>query len=150
MNLFNQVSTNLVTELILNLGDPFAAGSCETRLRTFSGFSIIGPLSCHLLTRTAGTAAFLAVRFRPGGMAPFFNVPSYELTDRIADMETFWGTFGKQTEQQVRESGRQYGRGARCRRSRRISKHDQPIAGEAGKHVRRVLAAGRLHRSVHL
>lgn len=91
-------------ELILNLGDPFAAGSCEARLQTFSGFNIIGPLSCHLLTHTAGSAAFVAVRFRPGGMAPFFDVPAYELTDQIADIETFWGAFGKQTEQQARKA----------------------------------------------
>lgn len=91
-------------ELILNLGDPFTAGSCEARLQTFSGFNIIGPLSCHLLTRTAGLAAFVAVRFRPGGNAPFFEVPSHELTDRIADIDTFWGPYGKQIEQRVREA----------------------------------------------
>ncbi len=89
-------------ELIINLGDPFAAGSCEDRLQTFSGGSIIGPLSCHLLTRTAGLTALVAVRFRPGGMAPFFDVPADELTDRSADITTFWGPFGRQTEQQAK------------------------------------------------
>lgn len=89
-------------ELIINLGDPFAAGSCDDRLQTFSGGSIIGPLSCQLLTRAAGLTSFVAVRFRPGGMAPFFDLPADELTDRSADITTFWGPFGRQTEQQAK------------------------------------------------
>lgn len=91
-------------ELILNLGDPFAAGCCEARLRTFSNASIIGPLSCRLMTQTSGLTAFLAVRFRPGGLAPFFDVPPGELTDLSAGIDTFWGPFGRHTQQQVQDA----------------------------------------------
>ena len=91
-------------ELLFNLGDPFEAGNCESRLQTFSGGSMIGPLSCHLLTRTAGLTAFVAVRFRPGGTAPFLDVPSHELTDLSVDIGTIWGPFAKDTEQRVKEA----------------------------------------------
>ncbi len=91
-------------ELILNLGEPFAAGCSENRLRRFTGASIIGPLSCHLLTQVSGLTAFVAVRFRPGGMAPFFGLPSEELTDRSTELDTLWGAFGKQVQQQVADA----------------------------------------------
>jgi len=91
-------------ELILNLGDPFAAGCCESRLHTFSGASIVGPLSCNLITRAAGLTAFVAVRFRPGSMIPFFHLPSDELTDRSTTLDTVWGPFGGQIQDQVQRA----------------------------------------------
>ena len=91
-------------ELILNLGDPFAAGCSDSRLRTFTGASIIGPLSCNLLTHASGLTAFVAVRFRPGGMGPFFDLPAEELTDWSTELDTLWGTFGRQMQQQVADA----------------------------------------------
>ena len=88
-------------EMIVNLGDPFAAGSSPNRLKTFAGGSLIGPLSCHLVTRTCGLTAFVAVRFRPGGMTPFFGIPPTELADESTAIDNFWGAFGRQIEDQV-------------------------------------------------
>ncbi len=91
-------------EMIVNLGDPFAAGSSESRLQTFNGCHIIGPLTSHLSTRTSGLTAFVAVRFRPGGIAPFCDLPAEELTDRSADIGFFWGAAGRQLKRRVHAS----------------------------------------------
>jgi len=60
-------------ELIVNIGDPFFAGGRPDCMRSFSGCRLIGPLSAHLMTRTTGLTAFVAVRFSPGGTLPFFR-----------------------------------------------------------------------------
>ena len=91
-------------EMIVNLGTPFAAGSKATRLKTLAGGSLIGPLSSHLVTRTFGLTAFVAVRFRPGGMTPFFGIPPAELTDQSTGIDAFWGAFGRRVEERVQSA----------------------------------------------
>jgi AraC-like DNA-binding protein len=38
-----------------------------------------------------GASDFIAVRFRPGGLAAFLPVPLAEVTDRIVDVRDLWG-----------------------------------------------------------
>ena len=89
-------------KLIINLGDAFLAGDNENNLKPFSGCRLIGSLSRQLISKTGGRIAFLAIRFIPGKIEPFFNVRGSELTDGSAALDALWGTYGKVFEQRLR------------------------------------------------
>ena len=88
-------------KLVINLGDAFLAGDNQNNLKSFTGCRLIGSLSRQLISKTGGRIAFLAIRFMPGKIAPFFNVRGSELTDGSAALDALWGTYGKEFEQRL-------------------------------------------------
>jgi AraC-like DNA-binding protein len=75
-------------ELILNFGARFLQHVDDTtRLqpRTF----VAGQLTRPLLIAPTGPVQLIGIRFHPGGTAPFFRLPMYQLTDRIVELGAF-------------------------------------------------------------
>lgn len=60
-----------------------------------SGYLVIGP--------TQGTH-MMGVRFRPGGVFPFFNIPLSEFSQRVIEMDEVWGLEGDRVCQQLAET----------------------------------------------
>jgi len=51
----------------------------------------VGMMTGAINVSTAGHVDTLAVRFRPGAAAYFFDLPLHELTDQRADLHALWG-----------------------------------------------------------
>ncbi len=91
--------------LIINLGDPFSLGFKQGNLAKFAGCRLFGSSTRNLLTKhQAGQTDLLAVKFHPGQLPRFFNLPAIELTDTSASIHTLWGKFGKELEQKFCET----------------------------------------------
>lgn len=90
--------------LIINLGDPFLFGFEQGHLTKFTGCRLFGSSTRNLLTKhMMGQTNLLAVKFNPGQLPRFFNVPAIELTDISASIHTLLGKFGKEMEQKFYE-----------------------------------------------
>jgi AraC-like DNA-binding protein len=75
-------------ELILNFGARFIQHVDDTtRLqpRTFLAGQLTGPL----LIAPTGIVQLIGIRFHPGGTAPFFPLPMYQLTDQVVELGAF-------------------------------------------------------------
>jgi hypothetical protein len=91
--------------LIINLGDPFLLGFEQGHLTKFAGCRLFGSSTRNLLTKhMMGQTDLLAVKFNPGQLPRFFNVPAIELTDTSASIHTLLGRFGKEMEQKFYET----------------------------------------------
>jgi AraC-like DNA-binding protein len=52
---------------------------------------LVGTMTRPLHVRYAGAVDTLGVRFRPGGIGAYVRLDAAELTDRTADLASFWG-----------------------------------------------------------
>ena len=74
---------------------------------------VVGQLTRSLLVRPAARVETWGIRFRPGGAAAFLEGGMQELTGRVVDLETLWGTEGRRIIERIGEA-----REARERRRR--------------------------------
>jgi AraC-like DNA-binding protein len=90
-------------ELIVHLGDAFAAVSADTGASTRQSTSMmVGMLTRPILLQPPAAVDTIGVRFRPGGAYPFVvGVPVAELTDRAIDLDDLWGAFGRRLVEQL-------------------------------------------------
>ena len=90
--------------LIINLGEPFSLGFERDHLAKFVDCRFFGSQTRNLLAKhVRGKTDLLAVKFNPGQLTRFFDVPAIELTDTSVSMHDLWGKFGKELEQQLLE-----------------------------------------------
>ena len=82
-------------EIVLHLGDRFErvapGGGTATQPRAFVVGQMLGPL----VVRPAARVETWGVRFRPGGAAPYLGGAVRDLTGRIVDLESVWGSEGE-------------------------------------------------------
>lgn len=57
----------------------------------YSGAFVMGSRSQGYALQHEGASHFIAVRFRPGGLAAFLPMPLVQLTDRVVDLRDLWG-----------------------------------------------------------
>lgn len=53
---------------------------------------MVGAMRRALVVPFAGPVDMIGIRFRPGGALPFLDIPLWELTDRMAPLESAWGS----------------------------------------------------------
>ena len=91
--------------LIINLGEPFLLGFEQGHLTEIVGCRLFGSQTRNLLTKhVAKQTTLLAVKFNPGQLTRFFNIPAIELTDTSASLQALWGSFGKEMEHRLLET----------------------------------------------
>jgi AraC-like DNA-binding protein len=91
--------------LIVNLGDPFLLGFEKGRLTQFVGCRLFGSSKRHLISKHINGQTYLvAVKFHPGQLPRFFNVPASELTDQSVSLQTLWGKSAKEMEHKFYEA----------------------------------------------
>jgi hypothetical protein len=56
-----------------------------------SGLALQGPRTRPILIDGSSQGMVCGVSFFPGGAAPFFSVPAYEMVDRLVDLRDIWG-----------------------------------------------------------
>ena len=75
-------------ELILNFGAPFREtrpdGSSEAQPLNF----LVGQMTQPIHISPSGAVSLVGIRFHPGGTAPFFRLPMWELANRIVALES--------------------------------------------------------------
>ena len=56
-----------------------------------SGLALQGPRTRPILIDGSSQRMACGVSFLPGGAAPFFSVPAFEMIDRLVDLRDIWG-----------------------------------------------------------
>jgi AraC-like DNA-binding protein len=75
-----------------------------SRFRSFGGGLISGAQSEFVVIDTASQAALMGVAFKPGGAFPFLPLPTGELHNTHASLDTFWGTRAGDLREQLIEA----------------------------------------------
>jgi methylphosphotriester-DNA--protein-cysteine methyltransferase len=92
-------------ELVLHLGDPFAAGPDARRLERQPEAVVVGQLTRRLFLRRGARAETMGIRFRPGGAWPFVGPCVDELTGRAVRVADLWGGSGRELWERVAAAG---------------------------------------------
>lgn len=87
-------------EMVFNLADPFLQQT-DGRLGAQPRMLVIGEVRRPVIVVPAQRVAMLGVRFRPGGVRPFFPFPVSELTDSIIELESAWGAMVLELEEKL-------------------------------------------------
>jgi AraC-like DNA-binding protein len=88
--------------LTFNLGDPLlqSPGGGWMKTRTH----VVGPITRPGSMPVAGRVELLGITFRPGWASLFLQAPAEEVTDQTIPLDHFWGTAGRDLEEQLREA----------------------------------------------
>jgi AraC-like DNA-binding protein len=91
------------TEIMFHLADPSkkyrADGNGEPHVQRAS--AILGARSRGYIIEQLGASHYVAIRFRPGGLAPFVNIPLTDLVDQTIDLDLLWGHVVHRLEEQL-------------------------------------------------
>lgn len=90
-------------EVMFHLAGPSkryrADGQGEPHVQRTS--SILGGRSRGYVVEQIGASHYVAIRFRPGGIAPFINIPLIDLVDQVVNLDVIWGPTIKILEEQL-------------------------------------------------
>lgn len=93
-------------EVMFHLAGPSkryqADGQGEPHVQRTS--SILGGRSRGYVVEQIGASHYVAIRFRPGGIAPFIHLPLTDLVDQVVDLDVIWGPTVKRLEEQLFEA----------------------------------------------
>src|SRR5215207_9023455 len=89
--------------LMVNLGAPFAvqAGQGSDALATYRESWWIGLWSRFYVVEWAPNVCFYGIHFKPGGVAPFLQMPLSELHNEIVPLEALWGCFAAEIRERL-------------------------------------------------
>ena len=90
--------------LIINLKAPFLLGFHDSQARLFDGCRLFwcNQIDRQMLTRhQTGPTELLAVKFYPGQLPRFFDVPAMALTDTSVSLSDVWGPLGIEIQQRA-------------------------------------------------
>ncbi len=90
--------------LVISLGDPFLLGAEDSVLEPFTECRVFGSFARQMLTRHPWQTELVAVKFLPGQIARFFDVPGIELTDTSTTIESLWGSYGQELQREIFEA----------------------------------------------
>ena len=74
-------------DIIFNFADPIR--NPETQIVNTSRAFVVGNMTTFSAAQATGKFDLLAVRFHPGGIFPFLQMPLHEITDRSVDIAEF-------------------------------------------------------------
>lgn len=90
-------------EVMFHLAGPSkryrADGQGEPQVQRTS--SILGGRSRGYVVEQIGVSHYVAIRFRPGGIAPFINIPLTDVVDQVVNLDVIWGSTVKILEEQL-------------------------------------------------
>lgn len=88
-------------ELIINFGAPFRLTdhTASPQLQTESW--LVGLQTAYLVNEPLAETYMVGVRFKPGGMAAFFDVPG--IADQVVPLDALWGRFAAEAREQLYE-----------------------------------------------
>lgn len=88
-------------ELVFNLADRFQRfqtdGSIEIQPQTI----LVGQMRRAVKLKPTGKICLFGIRFQPAGAFPLFKFSLSQLQDKIEDVETIWGKFGKEFAEKI-------------------------------------------------
>jgi AraC-like DNA-binding protein len=82
------------TELVINLDDSrrkLFDREQPRRFQTFHRAWISGARSDYILIDVLPQSSMIGVHFKPGGLAPFLEMPASELTGQVIELDDLWG-----------------------------------------------------------
>ena len=82
------------TELIINLDDSrrkLFDREQPHRFQTFHRAWLSGARSDYILIDVLPRSSMIGVHFKPGGLAPFLEMPASELTGQVIELDALWG-----------------------------------------------------------
>ncbi len=94
-------------ELVINLNEDRSRiydPNDVRNVRTFPGCVLSGPHSQYFVIDTQEQCSTLGVHFKPGGLSPFFGVPSDEIRNMHLGLDTLWGSFAAELRDRVLEA----------------------------------------------
>ncbi len=129
-------------ELVLHLGDPFAAGADAVRMERQPGAVLVGQLTSCLFLRPGKRVASMGIRFRPRGAWPFLGPRVHELTGRVTAPGDLWGAAAAELAETVAAAANRQAqaRAAQAWLRRRLAgapATDVPVAGAVSTIVAR-------------
>ncbi|MEZ5344994.1 MAG: helix-turn-helix domain-containing protein [Pyrinomonadaceae bacterium] len=87
-------------EIVFNLGMPFQRhyfAHTEVQPRSI----VVGQISSHISIQATQSVDLFGIRFHPSGLYPLLRSPLNEFTDRIESLDTVFGRFGKEIEEEI-------------------------------------------------
>ncbi len=94
-------------ELVFNLGVQSLRvfrDDADVLGQRFHDSVVCGPHSRYFVLDTSRKGPVIGVHFHPGGTAPFFDLPSDELTNRHVALEDLWGPAAHELGERLREA----------------------------------------------
>lgn len=93
-------------EFIINLGDPHKVfpDSASEDYTLNQDCWVCGLQTNYILTEAVGESNLFGIRFKPGGIYPFFGFPVSEISDNIVEIELIWGRWVAQIREQLQEA----------------------------------------------
>ncbi len=104
---FERLMPDGSAELVVNLAENRSSiydPQDHTRAHTFPGAIVSGPRSQYFVIDTVEQCSTLGIHFRPGGLFPFFGMPSSELHDRHVGLDALWGSFAAELRERLLEA----------------------------------------------
>lgn len=95
------------TELIINLDDSrrkLFDREQPHRFQTFHRAWLSGARSDYILIDVLPRSSMIGVHFKPGGLAPFLNMPASELTGQVIELDAVWGDAAEELRPQLLEA----------------------------------------------
>jgi AraC-like DNA-binding protein len=96
-----------VVELVINLRDDTMRVYDQDHrdgFRCVRGSVLCGPQARHIILDTRCQESAIGVQFKPGGAAPFFGLPTRELSDVQVPLADIWGAAADDLRQQLLEA----------------------------------------------
>lgn len=90
-------------ELIINFGDSFRVQSPQnphTVIHTKDAW-LVGIQTEHLINEIMGHSHMIGIRFKPGGIVPFFAHPASDFHNQIVELDAIWGRFAVELREQL-------------------------------------------------
>jgi AraC-like DNA-binding protein len=90
-------------ELIINFGAPFRLYDRDdlTRYALQTESWLVGLHTTYLINEPVAETHLIGVRFKPGGSAAFFRLPSSELHNQVVPADALWGGFVAEAREQL-------------------------------------------------
>jgi AraC-like DNA-binding protein len=87
-------------EIVFSLGDPLHGLHDGISVKR-PDMVVVGEIRRHVLVVAHGSLRLVGVRFHPGGLAPFVNVPATEVVGLFVELDALWGADARTLAEQL-------------------------------------------------
>jgi hypothetical protein len=88
---YRSIFPDACTDIIFNFGAPLLSSSNGMEFVNSMKCFLVGTMTRPMMSRPTDGYDLLGVRFKPGGLFSFLNIPLDELTDKRIDIESCSG-----------------------------------------------------------
>lgn len=92
-------------EIVFDLADRFLRLYDSDKVERQPVTIVAGQIRRHILVQPTGRVELFGIRFHPAGAFPFFDFSLSELTDKTENIDSIWGSEGREIEARVSEAG---------------------------------------------